>query len=120
MEIEVRSGDEVVRSGNIKAVDFIKIDVEGYEQFVLEGLLETIKKYKPAIVFEFDRGYQIKSGHDPKEIITIFDSIQYQLFSIKENVLSTFDYNNKIQSVEILALPTCNAKTRSGISFHAG
>lgn len=32
--------------------DFIKIDVEGMEMDVLEGMMETIKQYKPGIMVE--------------------------------------------------------------------
>lgn len=34
------------------AVDFIKIDVEMYEYFVVEGGKQTIKKHKPTIIIE--------------------------------------------------------------------
>lgn len=34
------------------AVDFIKIDVEGYEYFVVEGGEQTIKTYRPIIILE--------------------------------------------------------------------
>lgn len=33
-------------------VDFLKIDVEGYEPFVIEGGEKTIKKHKPVIIVE--------------------------------------------------------------------
>lgn len=33
-------------------IDFIKIDVEGFETFVIEGAEQTIKKYRPLIVVE--------------------------------------------------------------------
>lgn len=37
---------------NIDSVGFIKIDVEGYERYVLEGSLQIIEKFKPAILVE--------------------------------------------------------------------
>lgn len=33
-------------------VDFIKIDVEGYEKFVIQGAEATIKKHRPVIIVE--------------------------------------------------------------------
>lgn len=36
----------------LEDVDFIKIDVEGYEQLVVKGGLKLIEKYKPVIHFE--------------------------------------------------------------------
>ena len=37
---------------NVKGCDYMKIDVEGHEPLVLEGAIETIKKYRPVICFE--------------------------------------------------------------------
>lgn len=36
----------------IENVDFIKIDCEGYEPFIIEGAQETIKKFRPIILME--------------------------------------------------------------------
>ena len=40
------------KSFKLEGLDFLKIDVEGYEENVFEGAMETIKEYKPIIVFE--------------------------------------------------------------------
>jgi len=37
-------------------IDFIKIDVDGPDRLVLQGGIETIKKYRPVIYVEFDEG----------------------------------------------------------------
>jgi len=42
--------DALVRKQNIPRVDFIKMDTEGYEEKILRGAAETIKKWKPVIV----------------------------------------------------------------------
>jgi len=53
-------------------VDLMKIDVEGFEGFVLSGAMETIKRDKPVIVFE-DNGlgqrYYENDWLDPKEVL---------------------------------------------------
>ena len=41
---------------NIDNIDFIKIDVEGYEAYVIEGAFELIKKFKPYIYVEVGWG----------------------------------------------------------------
>jgi len=41
---------------SFEQVNFIKIDVEGYEAFVIEGGFETIKKFKPHIYVEVGWG----------------------------------------------------------------
>ena len=43
-------------SYQIRDVDFIKMDVEGYEPRVLQGGMETIERYSPAILCEINQG----------------------------------------------------------------
>ena len=55
--LEIGSGGESVEmvtvdDFNFDRVDFMKIDVEGYEPFVLEGAIETIKRSSPVISYE--------------------------------------------------------------------
>lgn len=48
----VRKGDEIAAELDLKSVAVIKIDVEGAELEVIEGLSNTIQKHQPFIVFE--------------------------------------------------------------------
>lgn len=41
-----------IDSLNLDRLDFIKLDIEGYEYFAIDGGIETIKKYKPVITLE--------------------------------------------------------------------
>lgn len=47
-EVELHTLDEF----NLGTVDFVKIDCEGFELFVLRGGVETLKRNKPVIVVE--------------------------------------------------------------------
>ena len=51
--LSVRKGDDVMRDNNI-APTLMKIDVEGFEKFVLEGLQDTISSHRPDIIFEYN------------------------------------------------------------------
>jgi len=53
-EIVVRQLDEVTRSMDFKTIDFIKIDVEGYEGHVLRGAREVLSNNKPVVVLELN------------------------------------------------------------------
>lgn len=57
-------------------VDFVKIDVEGGEYGVLEGGLETFKRCKPVLIFEFGIGASDFYGTTPDQI---YDLIVHQI-----------------------------------------
>ena len=44
--------DSYINNINTDKIDFIKIDTEGWEYFILLGAINTIKKYKPIIQLE--------------------------------------------------------------------
>lgn len=50
--LSVRRGDDVLAA--IPNVEFIKIDVEGFEAKALAGLSHIISRDRPLVVFEFD------------------------------------------------------------------
>jgi len=73
--LEVGSGGEVVEMVRIDdydfpKIDFIKMDVEGYEPLVLEGAIETIKKDRPVISYESNSKRAGGVTRDSHEILT--------------------------------------------------
>lgn len=53
ISIETTTLDDEFYNKNIKT-DFIKIDTEGHEYFILKGGINTIEKYKPIIQLEWN------------------------------------------------------------------
>ncbi|MEI8327960.1 MAG: FkbM family methyltransferase [Candidatus Taylorbacteria bacterium] len=49
-EAGITTIDEFVRQNNLPKVDFIKIDTEGYEEKILRGASETIRRFRPIMV----------------------------------------------------------------------
>lgn len=41
--------DDLVETRNIEKVDFIKLDIEGSEEFALKGAVKTIQRFKPKL-----------------------------------------------------------------------
>ena len=64
-EVTLMTGDIFLNQLNLQRIDFIKIDTEGHEREVLEGLQKSIKEFRPSFVqFEFNilhlkRGYSV-------------------------------------------------------------
>jgi FkbM family methyltransferase len=51
--VPITTIDEFVASQKIHEIDFIKIDVEGYETEVIQGARNTIFRLRPRFIFEF-------------------------------------------------------------------
>ena len=52
IEVQTTTLDRFTSEKNITKLDFIKIDVEGHEKYVIEGGQKTLKTLKPAIILE--------------------------------------------------------------------
>eukprot|EP00747_Dinoflagellata_sp_TGD_P104622 gnl/TRDRNA2_/TRDRNA2_169294_c0_seq1.p1 gnl/TRDRNA2_/TRDRNA2_169294_c0~~gnl/TRDRNA2_/TRDRNA2_169294_c0_seq1.p1 ORF type:complete len:291 (+),score=35.83 gnl/TRDRNA2_/TRDRNA2_169294_c0_seq1:71-874(+) len=72
---EVRRLDDVLAEKNITSVDFIKIDVEGYECQVLDGASSIWDKYRPRLIQSEVWGHM--SGCQPSEYLHRFEAQGY-------------------------------------------
>jgi FkbM family methyltransferase len=64
-------------SYNFTDVDIIKIDVEGYELFVLQGGEQTIMKYRPVIQTELHQGLFKRQGITIQDVAEWFYAHNY-------------------------------------------
>ena len=79
MDVEVVAVDDLVRNG-LRPPDLVKIDVEGFELPVLEGMRRTLAEHRPAVICELhgthrefaafmrDAGYRIVNLEGPGPI----------------------------------------------------
>lgn len=67
---------KTIDSFNFSNCDFIKLDIEGYEPFVLMGGETTIKTHKPVILIE-DKNLEL--NYDAVNSITLLESWGYKL-----------------------------------------
>jgi len=68
IDVEVKKLDDY----NIVDVDFIKIDVEGYEKEVLLGSIKTLKRERPIVQVETNPKYTKHYNYDLDDIYEIF------------------------------------------------
>jgi len=52
IQVPVKTIDNLIAENNITKLDFVRMDVEGYEYHIFEGMKETLKKSKPLIYIE--------------------------------------------------------------------
>lgn len=53
LEKGITTGDKWIAKAGLRRVDYVKIDVEGFENEVLLGLRETIRRFRPLVSFEY-------------------------------------------------------------------
>jgi len=84
VQIKLRTIDNFVSENNIEKIDFLKIDVEGYELNVLLGAKNFLEKIN-LIQFEYGGTY-IDAGITLKQVIDLFPS--HFFYAIEHNGLN--------------------------------
>ncbi|KKI50389.1 FkbM family methyltransferase [Christensenella hongkongensis] len=82
-------------------VDMVKIDVEGAEPFVLEGMIKTIKNNPNIkILMEFGRNNFIRAGLEPENILDqiLEIGLKIKIISEETGVLEPYDKQRLLQS----------------------
>ncbi|WP_371504435.1 FkbM family methyltransferase [Nitrosopumilus adriaticus] len=102
IKVPVTSIDEL----NLQESEFslMKIDVEGYEKFVILGASKTIEKIN-CIYFEvIEKNYK-KYGYSPKEIFNLLKNKGFKLFIISEkNTIKPIDSDYNPYAANVLAI----------------
>jgi FkbM family methyltransferase len=62
IHLQIRRGDDVLRENHVPSNALIKIDTEGFEPAVLEGLHDFIRSNQPVLFFEWSQN-GIQSDH---------------------------------------------------------
>lgn len=80
LEAELRQGDQELKESGVHHVDFIKIDVEGLEASVIDGLRGTISSTMPIIMLEWNSDETRNGFRDKQLFTTVFKD--YKFFSV--------------------------------------
>jgi len=86
--VQIRTLDEYINSNNIKCIDILKIDVQGFEAQVLKGAIKTLKRQIKIIEVEiiFWNFYEKTSSFS--EIENIIIPLGFKLYTISSPYLN--------------------------------
>jgi FkbM family methyltransferase len=89
---KVRTLDSVVSDLDLKSVDFLKLDVDGYEVEVLRGARDTLRRFAPVIFFEHAPYVLAEKGYRPDELVNLLIDAGYQFKNLKCRTLAAGPY----------------------------
>lgn len=91
--------DDFSKVKGLNQIDFIKIDVEGYEPFVINGALKIIEKHKPDIYMEVSPNWWEDNGYKVRDVLNELLIFGYKFYPVINNEMkneSTIDNIEKL------------------------
>jgi hypothetical protein len=109
-EVQVIPLDEILENVGVHSVSLIKIDVQGFQEEVINGMLELMNAWRPVLVFEYEKWAWDVSGSSLERVIEILDQLLYEYFAIApdggiKSITSDSVSNFGRLHLEILAVP---------------
>jgi FkbM family methyltransferase len=104
-KVTTKTLDSFIDEAEIKKINFIKIDVEGWEINVLKGASNYLINNDPTILFEVAQDSLINAGFSVKELFEILNSYGFTIFRINENLsLDVEDFKENYLYENLIAL----------------
>ena len=67
-------------TADLSRIDFLKCDVEGAELLVLQGALQTLRRWCPKILVELNSNWSQPFGYSPADTLAFLRSCGYRCF----------------------------------------
>jgi FkbM family methyltransferase len=81
-KVPVRVGDEVFANLDASRPTFVKIDVEGFECTVLDGMQKTLARLQPAVFTEITESLLLRAGKSPDDVFNRMHELGYEGYGL--------------------------------------
>jgi FkbM family methyltransferase len=91
--------DDLLAQEPVERLDFIKLDLEGAEELAVRGALETIKRYRPIVMYEQSAKASSRLGLERQGVWKLLKPLDYRLHLLEEGQLVPADeprYGNNV------------------------
>jgi FkbM family methyltransferase len=82
-KVTVMTLDHMVKELSLQQLDLLKIDVEGFEMFVLRGAEESIRKWKPILFVELAEVNLNEHGFSARQLIEYIERLNYDVMDAR-------------------------------------
>ena len=82
VEVESTTVDQLIVKHSLPRVDLVKIDVEGAELGVFQGMKDTLARFTPSVVTELDPDLLASCGSTVEDIRALMGSFGYHISSM--------------------------------------
>jgi FkbM family methyltransferase len=92
--------DTFMKSRNLQNISFIKIDVQGYERAVCEGMKNTLGKFPQAVVcLEYSPDALRELGFEPSKVLDFFRTRGYHLYVLTREQPQLLADDNSLEAL---------------------
>ena len=88
-------------------VKLVKIDVEGAEFMILQGMCELIQRDHPYIIFELTNDFLLQMGSNAAMVVDYLTALNYTCYEIQDHMMQTMLTSPNYQC-NILGVPDAN------------
>jgi FkbM family methyltransferase len=105
VSVDAISLDEWHEIAGFPAIRAIKIDAEGSEPFILEGMSRLISKTSPFLIVELNEQLLHEAGYSKDAVEKTIRDNQYRIFAMNSEGLEELSDSDGVMSPELLCLP---------------
>ena len=81
-KVKLTTIDSYCDEHRIAKIDLVKIDTEGFEERIVRGGANTLKRHKPALYIEVNNQHLARYGDDVQSLFSVLRSLGYEHFTI--------------------------------------
>tara|TARA_X000000368_G_scaffold307463_1_gene245507 strand:+ start:51 stop:740 length:690 start_codon:yes stop_codon:yes gene_type:complete len=115
--VHVTTIDQVVNDLKLNSVDFIKIDIEGFELNALKGGKDVLKKFKPTLCLEIDDKLLKRNDDKAIDIYNYLKKFGYKSYKIINKDFKEVDLGTNGDQVFFITKENFNNFLENKISY---
>jgi FkbM family methyltransferase len=112
-KINVERLDDLMTELDLDRVDFIKIDVEGYEMEVLKGGIDTLRDFRPKLFIEIDDANLSDQSSSAREVVGFLIDLGYRCTNTVTSELLSVEYDFTGKHFDAICVPDSMCKPTS-------